>query len=242
MTERVASPRFKARIAGVLWLLDAGVAAPFAEFFVRGRLVVYGDAAATATNIMAHQRLYRLGACAWLIALTCATVVALLLYDLLKPVSKSVSLLAAFFRLMFVAIMAVNTLTFFAPLTFLGGTHFLTVFKTDQLQALTLVCHTWFNTGYNISMVFWGLHIILIGCLIFRSTFLPRILGALLAIGGLGYLTNSFADFLAPAFGDALGLYIVVPGAVAELLLILWLLVIGVNVSKWEEKASCLAN
>jgi hypothetical protein len=104
------------------------------------------------------------------------------------------------------------------------------------------VCHTWFNTGYNISMVFWGLHIILIGCLIFRSTFLPRILGALLAIGGLGYLTNSFADFLAPAFGDALGLYIVVPGAVAELLLILWLLVIGVNVAKWEEKASCLAN
>jgi Domain of unknown function (DUF4386) len=151
-------------------------------------------------------------------------------------------LLAAFFRLMFVAIMAVNTLTFLAPLTLLGGAHFLTVFKIDQLQALTLLCHTWFNTSYNISMVFWGLHIILIGCLIFRSAFLPRILGALLAIGGLGYLTNSFADFLAPTFGDALGLYIVVPGAVAELLLILWLLVIGVNVSKWEEKASCLAN
>jgi Domain of unknown function (DUF4386) len=240
MTERITetSPCLKARIAGVLWLLDAGVGAPFAEFFVRGRLIVYRDPAATASNIQAHLPLYRLGASAWLIAVTCTAAVALLLYELLKPVSKSISLLAAVFRLMFVAVMAVNVLNYFAPLILLGSDHFLTAFNTDQLQALTLASHTLFNTGYDISMVFWGLHIILIGCLIFRSAFLPRILGALLAVGGLCYLTNSFADFLAPAFGDALGLYIVVPGALAELLLILWLLVKGVNLQRWKEQAS----
>ena len=163
-TERLAaeSPRIKARFAGALWLLDAGVAAPFAEFFVRGKLVVYRDAAATANNIVAHERLYRLGASAWLIALTCATAVALLLYDLLRPVSKSLSLLVAFFRLMFVAVMAVNSLNYFAPLLFLGNSPYMVVFKPDQLQALTLASHNFFNIGYDISMVFWGFHIVLI--------------------------------------------------------------------------------
>jgi len=239
MKERIAeaSPRLKARIAGVLCLLD-GVAAPFAEFFVRAKLVVYGDAAATATNILAHEPLYRMGASAWLIALTCDAAVALIFYDLFKPVSKSLSLLAAFFRLMFVAVMAANSLNYFAPLILLGGASSLTAFKTDQLQALTLVSHRLFNTGYDISMVFWGFHIILIGWLIFRSAFLPRILGALLAIGALCYLTNSFADFLAPTFGDALGIYIIVTGAAAELLLTLWLLVMGVDAQRWKEQAS----
>ncbi len=239
MTEQTAEAfvRLKARITGVLCLLD-GIAAPFAEFFVRGRLVVYRDAAATATNILTHEQLYRLGASAWLIALTCDTAVALLFYDLLKPANRSLSLLAAFFRLMFVAIMAVNTLNYFAPLVLLEGGHSWTAFRADQLQALALLSHTWFNTGYDISMVFWGFHIILIGLLIVRSAFLPRILGAVLVIGALCYLTSSFADFVAPTFGKVLGLYIIVPGAVAELLLTLWLLVMGVNAQRWKEQAS----
>ena len=231
------SPAFKARIVAVLCLTD-NVAAAFAEFFVRGKLVVYGDAAATATNILAHQTMYRFGATAWLVALTADAAAAVIFYDLLRPVSRSLSLLVAFFRLMFVAIMAANSLNFFAPLVLLRSSPYLTAFKTDQLQALALVSHNMFNTGYDISMVFWGFHIILMGFLILRSTFLPRILGALLAIGGVCYLTNSFADFLAPSFGNTLGLYIVIPGAVAELLLTLWLLVMGVNVPQWKEQVS----
>jgi Domain of unknown function (DUF4386) len=232
-----ASPRFKARIAGVFYLLIF-VTAPFAEFFVRGKLVVYGDAAATATNILAHESLYRLGFAAELITLACDAAVALIFYELLKPVSRSLSLFAAVFRLMLVAIMAVNSLNYFAPLVLLGGAHFLTAFKADQLQALTLMSHTLYGTGYDISLVFFGFHILLIGYLIFRSGFLPRILGALLAFAGMCYLTSSFANFLAPAFGDALGIYIIVPGAVAELLLTLWLLIKGVNVQRWQEQAS----
>jgi hypothetical protein len=190
MMERIAeaSPRFKARIAGVFYLLIF-VAAPFAEFFVRGRLVVYGDAAATATNILAHQSLYRLGGAAELLTLTCDIAVALIFYDLLKPVSRSLSLFAAVFRLVFVAIMAANSLNYFAPLILLKGTHFLTTFKTDQLQALALVSLQSYGTGYDIALVFFGFHCLLIGYLIFRSTFLPRILGVLMAFAGLGWLT-----------------------------------------------------
>jgi hypothetical protein len=234
------SPAVKARIAAVLCLID-GVAAPFAEFFVRSKLIVYSNAALTANNILAHQTLYRLGAAAWLVALASDAAAAVIFYDLLKPVSKCLSLLVASFRLVFVAIMGANSLNFFAPLTLLQGSSYLLAFKIDQLQALTLASHNLFNTGYDISMVFWGFQIILMGCLILRSTFLPRILGALLTVGGLCYLINSFADFLKPSLGNALGLYIVAPGALAELLLTLWLLVMGVNVQRWKEQASAAA-
>jgi hypothetical protein len=122
MMERIAeaSPRFKARIAGGLYLLTI-VAASFAEFFVRGRLVVGGDAGATATNILAHESLYRLGAATVPIYLSCDIAVTLIFYELLKPVSRSLSLLAALFRLMQVAILGVNLLNDFAPLVLLKG-------------------------------------------------------------------------------------------------------------------------
>ena len=192
MRERMAeaSPLLKARIAGVLYLIIT-VAAAFAEVFVRGKLVIYGDAAATATNILAHERLYRLAGAADLIAFTCDAAVALIFYQLLKPVSRSLSLFAACFRLLHVAIVAVNTLSHFAPLVLLGGDRFLTAFNTDQLQALALVSLSLHGTGYNIGLVFFGFHCLLIGYLICRSVFLPRIRGALLAIAGLCYLTKA---------------------------------------------------
>jgi hypothetical protein len=236
--ERIAarSPRFKARIAGVLYLIII-VAAAFAEVFVRGSLIENGNAAATAANILAHELLYRLGGAADLITFACDAAVALILYELLKPVSGSLSLLAAFFRLMHVAIVGVNTLNHFAALVLLRGAHSLTAFQTDQWQALALVSLRLHAQGYNIALVFFGIHCLLIGYLISRSAFLPRILGALMAIAGLCYLTNSFANFLSPAFAARLYPYILMPAGVAELSLCLWLLVMGVNVPRWNEQA-----
>jgi hypothetical protein len=231
------SPRLKARIAGILYAIII-IAAPFAEVFVRGRLVVYGDAAATATNILAHETLYRLAGTADLIAFTCDAAVALILYELLKPVSRSVSLFAASFRLLYVAIVAVNTLVLFAPLVLLEDPHFLTAFKTDQLQALALASLHLHGTGYNIGLVFFGFHCLLIGYLISKSAFLPRILGWLMTISGLCYLANSFANLLSPPLQDYLYPYILLPSGVAELSLCLWLLVVGVNVQRWKEQAS----
>ncbi len=234
------SPAALARTAAVLGWVDL-VATTFAVIFVGGKLVVAGDAAATATNIVAHQTLYRLGAAAWLIALPADAAGAMIFYELLKPVGRRLAMLLAFFRLMFVAVMASNSLNLFAPLSLLQGRPYLSVFRTDQLQALALVAQSAFATGFGISMVFWGFHIILMGWLILRSAFLPRGLGALLVIGGVCYLINSFAGFLAPSFASALGYYIMVPGGAAEILLLLWLLVMGVNVERWKEQATVRA-
>jgi hypothetical protein len=128
-----ASPRFKARMAGLLYLI-VGVAGGFAEVFVRGKLVVSGDAAATAANILAHESLYRFGGVADLIGLAGDTALAVIFYELFRPVSRSLSLLAAFFRLMFVAVMAANTVNHFAVLIFLRGSHDASTFTAAQLQ------------------------------------------------------------------------------------------------------------
>ena len=237
-TERIAgaSPRFKARTAGALYLI-AFLAASFAEFFVRGRIVVGGDAAATATNILAQEPLYRSGAAAVLVYLSCDTGVALIFYELFKPVSRSLSLLAAFFRLIEVAILGGNLLNHFAPLVLLKGTPFLTVFKPDQLQALALVSLNLYAQVFFVAMVFFGFHCFLIGYLICRSAFLPRVLGVLMAITGLGYLTHSFALFLSPALAAHLFPYLMALGLPGELSLTLWLLVLGVNIQRWKEQA-----
>jgi len=230
-------PGLKARAAGVLYLIII-IAAPFAEVFVRGRLIVSGDAAATATNILAHEPLYRLAGTADLIAFICDAAVALIFYELLKPVSRGLALFAAFFRVIYVAVVTVNTINHFAPLALLGSAHFLSAFKIDQLQALALASLSLHGTGYNIGLVFFGFHCVLIGYLISRSAFLPRILGVLLAIAGLCYLINSFANLLSPPFAGHLYPYILLPSGVAEISLCLWLLVKGVNVQRWKEQAS----
>jgi hypothetical protein len=230
-----ASPLLMARIAGALVLIIT-VAAPFAEVFVRGRLVVYGNAAATATNILAHESLYRLAGAADLLAFICDAAVALILYELLKPVSRRLALFAASFRLLHAAIVAANTLHHFAPLVLLGDAHLLTAFNTDQLQALVLVSLSLHGTGYNIGLVFFGVHCLVIGYLIGKSTFLPHILGALLVIAGFCYLINSFAHLLSPSLAAHLYPYILLPG-LAEPLLALWLVVMGVDVQRWKEQA-----
>ena len=190
------SPRFQARMAGVIgWITTT---AGFAQI-VRGRLVVDGDAAATAHNILANETLFRLAFAGEVIALLYVAY-TLLLYRLFTPVNRSLSLLAAFFSLVGCAIGALNCGFHIAPLVVLGGAHSLSAFTVEQLQALALMFLKLHAQVYNISMVLFGSYNVLIGYLIFRSNFLPRILGVLLAISGFCYLINSFANFLSPAF------------------------------------------
>ena len=229
------SPSRKARMAGLLYLLTAGSA--FAEF-VRSSLVVRGDATATATNILASESFYRAGFAADLISAMSYVGVALLLYELLKPVSKSISLLAAGFALAGSAIMAANLLNLLAPLLLLGDTPFLSAFTLDQRQALVLMSLRMHGLGYAVTTAFFGTYCILLGLLIARSTFLPKWLGVLLAVGGLSYLVNSFAIFLNPALAASPFPYILAPAGIAEISLILWLIFIGVNASRWAEQES----
>jgi hypothetical protein len=235
LTERVAeaSPRLKARVAGVFYLITT-LTRMFVEIFVRNRLVVSDDAAATATNILAHEPLWRWGFAADIIAFASYVALTALLYELFKPVNRSVSLFAAFFSLVACAVQAVSSLFHLAPLVLLGGTPYLRAFNVEQLHALALVFLRLRALCYhNIGLVFFGLYCLLIGYLIFRSTFLPRIIGVLMMLAGLSYLT-----FLSPPLAHSLQPYILVFPGVGQISLTLWLLVIGVNVQRWNAQAS----
>ena len=236
--ERIAqaSPRFKARMAGGLWLMV--IATGTFAFLAGATLIVRNDAVATATNILAAERFYRLGFVADLIAGACYMGVTVLLYDLLKPVSRSVSLLAAFFGLGGIAIGAATSLVRLAPLVLLRSDQYLSTFTPNQLQTMALAALRLYEQAFLIAMVFFGLQCVLVGCLIVRSTFLPRILGVLLALGGLSYVISSLANFLAPAFGARLAPFIVPAAILGEGSLTLWLLLVGVNAQRWNEQAS----
>jgi hypothetical protein len=219
-------------MAGVFYVLTS-LTAVFGEFFVLGRLVVHGDAAATANNILAHQPLFRLGFAAELISVACSIAMTALFYDLFKPVNRSLSLLAAFFHLVGLAIMALGSLLQLAPLAVLGGGQYLSVFKVEQLKALAYMFLQLSAQAFDAFIVFFGFYCVLIGYLIFRSTFLPRIVGALMVFAGLGYLTllsKPLADYLSP--------YNLAPAALGETSLMLWLLLVGVNAQRWKEQAS----
>jgi hypothetical protein len=149
-------------------------------------LIVFGEAAATANNILASEQLWRLGFAALLVMLTCDVGVAVIFYVLLKPVNRTIALLGFAFRLVMTAILGVNMLARFAPLLLLRDGASSAAFRTDQMQALALLSVKLFKQGFIVALVFFGLHCLAIGWLIFRSTFLPRILGVLLAVAGLG--------------------------------------------------------
>jgi Domain of unknown function (DUF4386) len=234
-----ASPRSMARLAGVLYLLIivGSLFIPFAVAPPSG--MMRPDAALpTADQILASKSRYVLGGVAHLVIGACDIGVALLFYQLLKPVSRSVSLLAAFFRLVFVAIANANVLNQFAPVILLSRAEYRSAFKPDQLQALALVFLRLRTIGFDIALVFFGFHCVLVGYLLVKSTFFPRILGWLLAIAGVSYVVNIFADVMPPAMRGHLFPYIMLLAGIAETLLTLWLIIVGVNASKWKVQAS----
>jgi hypothetical protein len=235
--ERIeASPRLYARIAGFLYLIVI-VGGIFAEISVRGRLVVHGDAAATAHNILAHELLFRLGFAVELFyCVACNVPITVIFYNLFKVVNRNVTLLMVFLDLVVTAIESISLLAHYAPLLLLGGGHQLSAFTAEQLEAAAYISLQLFEYGFAISLVFFGFDCLAMGYLIFKSTFLPRIIGVLLAIEGLGYLVNSFTLFLASGLQARILPYFMATG-IAEVALCLWLLVMGVNVQRWKEQA-----
>ena len=208
----------------------------FAQGFVSNRLVVFTDASATAANIITHKNLFEVGFSVYLIEMACQIATTALLYDLLKPAGTSVSLVAAFLGLTGCVIKTFSRLFFIAPLFVLGGQHYLEVFGREQLQSLALLFLTVNDRRAAIALAFFGFYALLTGWLMIRSTFLPRALGAVSVLAGLGWLT-----FLAPSFGSPLFPYIAGFGLVGALALIAWLLIVGVNNERWREQASVAA-
>jgi hypothetical protein len=230
-------PRLKARIAGILYLIG-GATGFFGEFLVRDKLIVHNDAAATAANILAQEPLYRLGGSLELIGIACEVALVVILYDLFLPVSRTLSLITAFFRFMHAVLFSANSLAHFAPLMILGGASYLRAFSPDQLQAMAYTALRFHSLGFKIVLVFFGIHCVLLGYLIFKSTFLPRILGVLIAVAGLAYLANNFAYFLSIPLPNNLNTYLLALAFPGEAGLMLWLLVVGVNAKKWKAQAA----
>src|SRR5215472_7442939 len=228
-----ASPRSLARMAGVCQLLE-GTTATFGQVTVRGSLVVFGNAAATAANILAHERLFWVGFASSVVGVVFHIAWALLLYDLFKPVNRRVSLFAGFVILVGCAIQALTSVLYLAPMLILNAGNSLSAFTTEELQALAYVFVRLNGYAFNTYLVFFGLWCVLIGFLIFRSTFMPRLLGVLLAIAGLGWMM-----YLVPPLAIRLFIpYIAGASALGEIPLLVWLLVVGVNVQRWNEQAS----
>ena len=224
------SPQPNARTVAVVYLLYF-LTALFGAFLTKG-LVVPGDAVATANSILAHGALYRSGFAVGLIATAIYIAVTALFYRLFEPVSRSMSLLAAFFSLVGCAIQICGGVLQLAPLVILGDSQLLSAFKVAQLQAAALLCLKLYSQAFSIALVLFALYDLLAGYLIFKSTFLPRILGVLLMLAGVGWLTFVWAPL-----ATLLSSYVLPLGALAEILLMLWLLVKGVNTSAWQERA-----
>lgn len=231
-----ASPQTYARIGGALYLLII-VAGILGELFVRGRLIVSGDAAATAHNITASPLLWRAGIAGDLIMHVCDVPLMWIFYLLLRPVNRNLALLAMLFNLVQTAVLVANKLNLLTPLFLSGSAEYLKAFEPRQREALMYVSLRAHDYGFGIGLIFFGFTCLVLGYLIFRSGYLPRFLGVLMQIAGLGYLTNSFALLLAPALAAKLFPAILLPAFVAELSLGLWLLVKGVNVPRWREAA-----
>jgi len=230
-----ASPRWLGRLAG-LFYLGTGLVG-FDVYGVVSKLVFPGQAAAMASNILAHETLFRAGAVAELLGISSYVVVTALFYALFKPVSASLSFVAALFGVMGCAIQAVSVTLHFAPLVLLSNESLLSIMSNEELQALALLCVRLYNQGLNIGILFFGFYYVLIGWLILRSTFLPKVIGVLMLMGGLAYVIFCIAAFLSPPLGKMLSRFILIFGGLGEGSLMLWLIVAGVNPQRWYEQA-----
>lgn len=231
MTAADMSPKARARLIGALLLLTM-VGGGFAQGYVAGSIVT-GDAAATAANIVAHATLYRLGFAVYLVEMACQIAMTVLTYQLLRPAGRTASALALAFGLIGCTIKTLARLFFVAPLLLLGGAGYLSAFEPRQLQAAAFFSLRMNYTVETIAMVFFGLNAVLTGYLILRSTFLPRALGLLSVVGGLGWLLYLYEPLARRLESGIVGV-----GVLGALVMVVWFLVKGVDEPKWRAQAA----
>jgi hypothetical protein len=218
------SLRTAAMVAGV-GLLILAVLSPFALLNTYQNIFVLGDAKATAENILAAGSRFNIGISLFLVVAMLDIVVAWALYVLFKPVNQSLSLLAAWFRLAYAAIFALALKDLFSASQFVSGASYLQVFGTDQSYAYAMASVSAFKNAWDIGLVVFGLHLLILGYLAFKSGFVPKWLSILLFVAAIGYIVDSFGRFLSPQYTLSLAQFTFI----GEALLIFWLLWRGVK-------------
>ena len=237
-TPRLADPPAQsiqtyARVTGLLLALSM-VFGFLGEWYIPSQFMS-ADAATTAQRITSSPLLYRFGFATYLVEAICDIGLALLFYVLLKPVSKPLALAAAFFGLVSTALYGVAEIFYFAPTILLSNASYMKAFSPDQLNALTMVSLRLFSRVGMIFLSLYGIATILRGYLIYRSGYLPKLIGVLLMIGGVGFVAKNFTMVLAPAYSSNVLIAGMFPAGLA---LTLWMIVKGVDVAKWEARAA----
>jgi hypothetical protein len=225
------SPKRLSRAAAAFYLITI-VAAIIAQGLIAEQLVNSTNASVTARNIVAHEDLYRFAYTMYMIEMIAQIIMTILFYDLLKPVSRTGSLIAAVIGVVGCGIKALSRAFFLAPALVLGGAHYLNTFSTEQLSSIALLFYNVNEMGTVIAVVFFGFNTVITGWLIIRSTYLPRVLGWIAVAGGIGWLA-----FLWPPLGYRLNLYTVGVSLLGSLATIVWMLVYGVREERWKSVA-----
>jgi len=227
------SPHACARTAGVLYLVII-VCGLFGEMFVRSSLISPGDPSATASNILAAEGLFRAGFLADSIMFLSDVALAVLFFVLLRPVNKTLALVALVFRLTQAAVLALNLLHYYAAVLLLKGPGYGSAFTAAQVHSLSSLFLDLHSHGYDLGLILFGVHCLVLGYLIVKSLFMPKALGYMVMAAGVTYLVGSYTRFLFPDLVGAVSpIYVV--AVISELSLCLWLLVKGVNLVRWKE-------
>lgn len=236
----IASPQTYARTGGVLYLITIA-AGMFGELFARGPLIVSGNAVATASHIAASISLWRAGIAGDILMHMCDIGVMLVFYVLLSPVNRNIALFALLSNLVQTSVLVANKLNLLIPTFLLGDADYLKAFTPQQLQTLAYVSLKTHDHGFGLGLIFFGMTCIALGYLIIRSGYLPKVLGMGMQLAGVCYIINSFVLILVPELAPRLFPAILLPPFIAELSTALWLLVKGVNLSKWHERQDAIA-
>jgi hypothetical protein len=232
-----------ARVAGLLYLviiIGTVVSGVLSEMYIQSNLVVPGDVTGAANSLVVSEGPYRFGFAGYVVVYLSDLAVALLLYVLLKPVSRNLALLAAFFRSAEAVILGLNMLNHFAAFSLLNGTDYLTILGPDQLPAAVQFFLNMHRSGYLVGQAFFGLHCLVLGYLLFKSGYFPRVLGVFMVLASLAYLTESFAFFLSSnyaAIETSISWIVALPAFAAEISLTLWLLFKGVRIQERDDRA-----
>jgi len=232
----VTRPQVYARLGGALYLAVI-VFGAFSEGFAMNKLIVPGDAGATADNILGSRGLWSLAVAADLVIPVIAVAGVWISYLLLRPVSRTLVLLDVFLTLVALAVEAVSKLFLLLVLPILGATSYRPAFEHGQIEVLANLALKSHGIAFDISLIFFGFGCLVEGYLLYKSGYFPKFIGGLMQIAGACYLISCFADLLAPSIADLLTPAILLPPLVGELSYCLWLLIKGVDVRKWNERA-----
>ena len=205
------------------------------EGVIRGSVVVSGNSTATAANLRSMELLWRVGVVGEIVVLTCATALAVVLYVLLRRVSRELALMAVLFNVVAIAIEGVAGVSLATTLLPLSNASYLTAFAPEQLHAMAMLGIRSHTIGFGVALIFFGVECVILGYLIYRSAYMPRSIGVLMQVAGICYMINSVALLLSPRLASQLFPTILLPSLIAELSLAVWLLVKGVRLEKWDQ-------